>query len=41
MHRRALALKQEQRVEKTEEKSHTVTPKKFQKSFEKKFLLSA
>ena len=35
MHRRALALKQEQRVKKTEEKSHTVTLKEFQNSFEK------
>ena len=33
MHRRALAPKQEQRVKK--QKSHTVTLKQFQKSFEK------
>ena len=41
MHRRAPAPKQEQRVNKKQEKSHTVTLSKFQKSFEKKFLLSA
>ena len=41
MHRRAPAPKQEQRVNKKQEKSHTVTLKKFQKSFAKIFLLSA
>ena len=35
MHRCAPAPKQEQRVNKKKEKSHTVTLKKFQKSFEK------
>ena len=39
MHGRTPAPKQEQRVKK--QKSHTVTLKKIQKSFEKKFLLSA